>query len=53
MLIDRSSEIREQVPRAVDLEEPIRGRYEDTVATRVVPILTDDYAPTDALLFVE
>ncbi len=53
VLIDRWSEIREQVPRAVDLEEPIRGRYEDTVATRDVPILTDDYAPTDALLFVE
>jgi spermidine synthase len=53
VLIDRWSEIREQAPRAVDLEEPIRGRYERTVATRDVPILTDDYAPTDALLFVE
>ena len=53
MLIDRWSEIRERAPRAVDLDGPIRGRYEDEVATRDVPILTDDYAPTDALLFVE
>ena len=40
-------------PGAVDLVGPIRGRYERAVATRDVPILTDDYAPTDALLFVE
>ena len=53
VLIDRWSEIREQTPRVVDLEEPIRDRYEGAVPTRDVPILTDDYAPTDALLFVE
>ncbi len=53
VLIDRWREIKEQAPRAVDLEEAIQGRYEGAVATRDVPILTDDYAPTDALLFVE
>jgi spermidine synthase len=53
VLLDRWDQTRRRVPGAVDLLAPIRGRYEEVVATRDVPILTDDYAPTDALLFVE
>jgi spermidine synthase len=53
VLLDRWRETRRRVPRAVDLAAPIRHRYEGVVATRDVPILTDDYAPTDALLFVD
>jgi spermidine synthase len=52
-LLDRWREIRAQTPRAVDLTEPIRGRYDAEIPTSDVPLLTDDYAPTDALLFLE
>ena len=52
-VLDRWRQTRRLVPRAVDLVAPIRGRYDGEVATRDVPILTDDYAPTDALLFVD
>jgi spermidine synthase len=53
VLLDRWRQTRRRVPRAVDLVTAIRDRYEGEVATRDVPILTDDYAPTDALLFLE
>ena len=53
VLLDRWRQTRRLVPRAIDLVAPIRGRYDGEVATRDVPILTDDYAPTDALLFVD
>ena len=45
--------IRERSKGAVDLTKAIRDRYEAEVPTRDVPVLTDDYAPTDALLFLE
>jgi len=53
VLVDRWREIEKRTPRAVDLEQAIRTRYDGAVTTTDVPILTDDYAPTDALLFVE
>jgi spermidine synthase len=53
VLLERWRELRSQTPRAVDLTGPIQGRYEPDIPTGDVPILTDDYAPTDALLFLE
>ncbi len=53
VLVDRWQETRRRVPDAVDLGGAIRERYDGAIDTRDVPILTDDYAPTDALLFVE
>ena len=53
VLLQRWRAIRSQSPRAADLTEAIRGRYERRVPTRDVPVLTDDYAPTDSLLFVD
>jgi spermidine synthase len=53
VLLDRWRALRTRSKRAVDLTKAIRDRYEATVPTRDVPVLTDDYAPTDALLFVD
>jgi spermidine synthase len=53
VLAARWREVRQRAPRAVDLAEAIRGRHEAVIPTRDVPVLTDDYAPTDALLFLE
>jgi spermidine synthase/MFS family permease len=53
VLLDRWRALRNGSKRAVDLTKAIRDRYEATVPTRDVPVLTDDYAPTDALLFVD
>jgi spermidine synthase len=52
-LLERWEAIRRRNPRAVDLTHPIRGRHERPIPTGDVPVLTDDYAPTDALLFLE
>jgi spermidine synthase len=52
-LLDRWLEVRSRSPRAVDLTRPIRDRHNTLIPTRDVPVLTDDYAPTDALLFLE
>jgi spermidine synthase len=52
-LLERWQAIRRRAPRAVDLTHPIRGRHEAPIPTDDVPVLTDDYAPTDALLFLE
>jgi spermidine synthase len=42
---------RAQRPRtAPPLEQAIRDRYDKTIDTDGVPLLTDDYAPTDALI---
>jgi spermidine synthase len=38
---------------AADLTKAIRDRHEAFIPTRDVPVLTDDYAPTDALLFLD
>jgi spermidine synthase len=52
-LVARWRELRAQYPRVPDLREPIRTRYDKLVPTRDVPVLTDDYAPTDALILVD
>ena len=39
-------------PGAPDLTDAIRGRVDVAVSTADVPVLTDDYAPTDALLLL-
>ena len=52
---DRLAEIWDEVresraPRAPDLDAAARDRWEKDVRTGDVPLLTDGYAPTDALL---
>jgi spermidine synthase len=49
----RWNETRRASPTAPDLANAIRNRHDRLVPTRDVPILTDDYAPTDALLLLE
>jgi spermidine synthase len=51
-LQERWAELRRTSPGAPDLTGAIRGRVDDPVATEDVPVLTDDYAPTDALLLL-
>lgn len=53
VLLERWRELRAGSPRAADLTKAIRGRHEAVVPTRDVPVLTDDYAPTDSLLFLD
>jgi spermidine synthase len=50
-LLRRWNQIRRSHPGAPDLKEAILGRRSARVRTDDVPVLTDDYAPTDALLF--
>jgi spermidine synthase len=53
-LAERWREIREQSNgRAPDLTKAIRDRRDAPVSVVGVPTLTDDYAPTDALLLIE
>ena len=52
---DRLAEIWEAVrsdraPTAPDLRQPAANRWEREIPTADVPLLTDGYAPTDALL---
>ena len=42
--------LRAGAPRALDLQAAIRARWEKRVPFDDVPLLTDGYAPTDALL---
>ena len=49
-LAERWRAIRTRNPLAPDLERPIRDRLARPVPLDGVPLLTDDYAPTDALL---
>ena len=42
--------LRARSPKALDLREAIRVRWEQPVPFEDVPLLTDGYAPTDALL---
>ena len=51
-LQERWAEVRKQAPGSPDLTAPIRNRYDRAVSTEDVPVLTDDYAPTDALLLL-
>jgi spermidine synthase len=48
----RWAELRKTAPGAPDLTAAIRFRYDREIPTRDVPLLTDDYAPTDALLLL-
>jgi spermidine synthase len=49
-LLERWREMRARVPLAPDLTDAIRHRFDQPIPVRDVPTLTDDYAPTDALL---
>ncbi len=51
-LLERWREVRRSSPGAPDLTEAIRGRVDAPISTEDVPVLTDDYAPTDALLLL-
>jgi spermidine synthase len=51
-LASRWEEIRRASPKAPDLSTAIRGRWRRDIPAADVPLLTDDYAPTDALLLV-
>jgi spermidine synthase len=51
-LAQRWEQIRARSPRAPELARPIRDRWQRDVRLADVPLLTDDYAPTDALLLL-
>ena len=53
VLLERWKAVRARVGSAADLTKAIRDRRDAIIPTRDVPVLTDDYAPTDALLFIE
>jgi hypothetical protein len=53
VLAERWRRVRERRPAAPDLATAIRDRVDDQIPTDDVPTLTDDYAPTDALLLVQ
>jgi spermidine synthase len=51
-LAQRWEEIRREAPTAPDLQQAIMDRHDALIPTDDVPVLTDDYAPTDALLLL-
>jgi spermidine synthase len=51
-LQQRWREVREEHPQAPDLRRAIADRWERPIPVADVPLLTDDYAPTDALLLL-
>ena len=51
-LASRWDEIRRASPKAPDLRRAIDDRWAPLIPTGDVPLLTDDYAPTDALLLL-
>lgn len=51
-LAERWAEIRREHPQAPELTRQIRDRWDRDIRTADVPLLTDDYAPTDALLLL-
>jgi spermidine synthase len=51
-LAQRWDEIRAAAPTAPDLRQAILDRHDELIPTDDVPVLTDDYAPTDALLLL-
>ncbi len=51
-LADRWEELRRANPSVPDLQKPILDRRDGVIPTDDVPVLTDDYAPTDALLLL-
>jgi spermidine synthase len=52
LLAERWAGIRAAAPLAPDLERPILDRYDREIPVGDVPVLTDDYSPTDALLLL-
>ena len=52
VLADRWEELRRETPSVPDLGGAIEERRDQPIPTEDVPLLTDDYAPTDALLFL-
>jgi spermidine synthase len=52
-LVERWEGIRERFRTAPDLRKPILDRYDAFIPTRDVPVLTDDFAPTDSLLLLD
>ena len=51
-LAERWEEIRGEAPTVPDLRQAILDRHDALIPTDDVPVLTDDYAPTDALLLL-
>lgn len=51
-LAERWRGVRDDAPGAPDLGRAIRDRVDAPISTSNVPVLTDDYAPTDALLLL-
>jgi hypothetical protein len=51
-LAERWRGIREDAPGAPNLARAIRDRVDAPIPIANVPVLTDDYAPTDALLLL-
>lgn len=51
-LAGRWDELRRERPGVPDLRKPILDRHDQEIPTADVPVLTDDYAPTDALLLL-
>jgi hypothetical protein len=52
VLAARWRDIRREHPGAPDLDRAFADRRDEPIPTSDVPTLTDDYAPTDALLFL-
>ena len=52
-LVSRWRGIRARSRGAPDLTRAIRARYERQIPTDDVPLLTDDFAPTDALILID
>jgi len=52
-LLERWRETRERTPTFPDLRRAIRQRVDSGIEIDHVPTLTDDYAPTDALLLLD
>jgi hypothetical protein len=50
VLLERWRETRKRTRTYPDLRERIRNRVDSGIEIADVPTLTDDYAPTDALL---
>jgi len=51
-LAERRDALRRETPSAPDLRQPILDRRDTPIPTDDVPVLIDDYAPTDALLLL-
>ena len=51
-LRSRWDDLRRERPSLPDLSQAIADRWAPAIPTNDVPLLTDDYAPTDALLLL-